>query len=90
MDTMRKQTNTYKLITILTAAEYHKKLNILYKKKTTGETVHRNVSPYEIKNGMLWATCGTHKNTIHQFILKNIKLVRITNATYKPKWEIKL
>lgn len=49
----------------------------------------RNVEPYEIRNGMLWAYCRKKKG-IRQFALDRIRSAKVTRYTYLPKYPDKI
>lgn len=56
---------------------------------TKGSSSVRQVEPYEIKDGGLYAYCH-NKNAIRRFNLSGISQARTTNIPFTPKWEIKI
>lgn len=49
----------------------------------------RDVEPYEIKDGKLWAYCLL-SGAIRQFTLGRILHIEILDATYRPRWAVKI
>jgi len=66
-------------------------VEIVYNKKTTGETVKRTVRPYEIDGNVLWGTDTIHgAGQIHKFYVDRIQSIQPTDRKFKPRWEIDL
>ena len=70
------------------SAKDNKVLRIQYLDKKNEATI-RNVEPYEIRNGKLWAYCRKKKG-IRQFDLNRIQSARTTHYIYFPKWPVLL
>lgn len=49
----------------------------------------RNVEPYEIRDGKLWAYCRKKKG-IRQFSIDQIQSAKLTKYPYLPKWPVKI
>jgi len=71
-----------------------RRVPIVYAKKTTGETVDREIRPYEVKslkNGRLalYATDTLHgAGQIHSFLVANIRSVGAPDGRFKPRWPV--
>lgn len=70
------------------AAKDGKALRISYIDRNAEYSI-RNVEPYEIRNGKLWAYCRKKKG-IRQFDISGIQSAKITRYPYLPKWPVKL
>jgi predicted DNA-binding transcriptional regulator YafY len=69
-------------------AKHGKVLRIKYVNAKDENSI-RNVEPYEIRNGKLWAYCR-QKRGIRQFSMENIQSAKPTPYNYFPKWPVKL
>jgi hypothetical protein len=79
----------YLLDLIYRAAKDRKEVLLVYRKKDKS-LVRRQVRPYEVRDGWLWASCGTHHYSIHKFWIKRIQRAYATNTKYSPQWTIKI
>lgn len=76
--------------TIISAAHEHKRIQIEYLTRIN-KHIRRNIAPYEIKDGYLYATDNKQgTKQICSFILSNIKRAKKLDKKFKPIWEIKL
>jgi predicted DNA-binding transcriptional regulator YafY len=56
-----------------------------------GRNIVRNVRPYEIKNGYLWATDTRHgAGRIHSFKISRVRSAEPLENRYRPRWDVKL
>jgi predicted DNA-binding transcriptional regulator YafY len=56
-----------------------------------GKTIRRLIRPYEIKNGMVYATDNNHgAGRIHSFKQSRIKSAEMVEKKFKPRWDVKL
>ena len=70
------------------AAKEKRVLRIAYVDLKQQESI-RNVEPYEIRDGMLWAYCRKKKST-RQFALDRIRRATVTRYSYFPKYPDKI
>jgi predicted DNA-binding transcriptional regulator YafY len=57
----------------------------------SGRAISRTIRPYEIKDGMLFATSNKHgANQICSFKVNRIKSAKPLEKKFKPRWEVKL
>lgn len=66
----------------------HKTIKFKYT-NLKNETKLREVDPYEIKGGFLWATEHSDKRFIKRFFLSKMKNIKPGIKTYEPQWEVK-
>lgn len=70
------------------AAKEKRVLRISYVDLKKQESI-RNVEPYEVRNGKLWAYCRKKKG-IRQFELDRIRSAKVTRYAFLPKYPDKI
>lgn len=55
-----------------------------------GERTKKEVDPYEIRDGYLWALDHRNKKHIKKFFISKMENVKPGKSTYSPLWEIKM
>lgn len=70
------------------AARHRRLLRITYT-DSKGVPTSREVEPYEIKDGKLYAWCLS-ANSIRAFKLTSIALAQVTDNTFDPRFPVKI
>jgi len=72
------------------AARERKTLLLEYESPTTGKySEGREVEPYEMKNGFLWAY-DINAGSIKKFSIEGIYSIEKTERVFIPRWPIKI
>jgi hypothetical protein len=69
------------------------RMDLLYSsKKAKGQIISREIRPYEVSRGSLWATDTLHgANRIHRFLLNRIRMLNpIPGTSFQPQWPVQV
>ena len=71
------------------AGKSRQQVRIQYRDRR-GRIIVRNIRPYEIKAGYLWATDTRHgAGRIHSFKITRVLSTELLPKKYRPRWEVK-